>query len=97
MIAYTTLIQRNPAIRFSKLDDEYLALDAEAGFCYSLNPVSERIWGLIERPTTFGGLCAQLQREYTVDETTCQRDVDEVLTGLAEAGLVTLHDAPIAA
>jgi hypothetical protein len=97
MIDHTTLIQRNPAIVFSQLDEEYLALDAEAGFCYSLNPVSGRIWRLIEQPTTFIGLCAQLQQEYTVDETTCRRDVDEVLTGLAKAGLVTLNDAPIVA
>jgi hypothetical protein len=34
MIDHTTLIQRNPAIVFSQLDEEYLALDAEAGFCY---------------------------------------------------------------
>lgn len=93
----TTIIQRNSAILFSKLDDEYLALDAEAGFCYSLNTVSGRIWKLIEQPTTFGGLCAQLQQEYTVDEVTCRRDVDEVLTGLAEAGLVSIDAASITA
>lgn len=97
MLNHTTQIQRNPAILFSQLDDEYLALDAEAGFCYSLNPVSRRIWSLIEQPIAFDKLCTQLQQEYAVDEATCRRDVDEVLTGLTEAGLVTLHAAKIAA
>lgn len=93
----STLIQRNPAILFSKLDDEYLALDAEAGFCYSLNLVGGQIWDLIEQPTTFDKLCTQLQQEYVVDETTCRHDVEEVLIGLAKAGLVTIDAAPVTA
>lgn len=93
----TTLIQRNPAIIFSKLDEEYLALDAEAGFCYSLNLVSGRIWSLLEQPITFDKLCTQLRQEYVVDEATCRHDVDEVMTGLAQAGLVMINDAKTAA
>ena len=85
-----TIIQRNPTILFSQLDDEYLALDAEAGFCYSLNPVSGHIWNLIEQPITLEALCAQLQRDYRVDAATCRRDVSDVLTKLAKAGLVML-------
>ncbi len=88
---YETMLQRNSAILFSKLDDEYLALDAEAGFCYSLNPVSGHIWNLLEEPTTLGALCTQLRHAYTVDETTCRREVTEVLTKLASAGLVTIN------
>lgn len=86
-----TIIQHNPTVLFSKLDNEYLALDAEAGFCYSLNLVSGRIWQLIAEPTTLGALCAQLCHEFTVDAATCQRDLKAVLTKLASAGLVTIH------
>lgn len=85
-----TLLQRNSTILFSQLDDEYLALDAEAGFCYSLNPVGGRIWSLLEQPTPFGTLCAQLRHEYTVDAATCRRDVTEVVKKLRSAGLVTV-------
>ncbi len=91
-----TIIQRNSAILFSQLHDEYLALDAEAGFCYSLTLVTGSIWQLIEQPTTLADLCTQLRREYTVDEAVCRRDVGEVLTELAKAGLVMIH-APQAA
>ena len=93
---HTTIIQRNPAILFSQLGDEYLALDAEAGFCYSLNLVSGDIWRLIEQPTTIDTLCTQLEREYTVDKATCQRDVSEVLDKLAEAKLVMIHAPQVA-
>lgn len=92
-----TVIQRNPAILFSKLDDEYLALDAEAGFCYSLNLVSGHIWNLIEQPVTLAALCTQLQQDYRVDAATCQRDVSDVLAKLAKAGLVMLLAPQIAA
>jgi len=93
---HATIIQRNPAILFSKLDDEYLALDAEAGFCYSLNVVSGHIWNLIEEPITLAALCTQLQRDYKVDAVTCHRDVSEVLAKLAKAGLVMLLAPQIA-
>ena len=86
-----TVIDRNPAILFSQLDEEYLALDAEAGFCYSLNLVSGHIWHLLEQPTTVRALCTQLQRQYMVDDATCQQDVSDVLLQLADAGLVTIH------
>ncbi len=88
-----TVIKRNPTIHFSKLDEEYLALDAEAGFCYSLNLVGGHIWHLLEQPMALETLCAQLQREYTVDAATCHRDVSDVLTKLASAGVVMV-DAP---
>lgn len=90
-----TIIDRNPAILFSQLDEEYLALDAEAGFCYSLNLVSGQIWHLLEQPTTVSALCTQLQRQYMVDEATCQQDVRELLFQLADAGLVTMHVPPV--
>jgi len=86
-----TLLQRNATVLFSQLDDEYLALDADAGFCYSLNPVGGRIWHLLEQPMPFGTLCAQLQREYQVDAATCRRDVSEMLKKLRSAGLVTAN------
>lgn len=85
-----TLLQRNFTIHFAQLDDEYLALDADAGFCYSLNSVGGRIWRLLEEPTPFGALCAHLQREYTVDAATCRREVSELLKLLRHAGLVTV-------
>jgi hypothetical protein len=88
-----TIIQRNAAILFTKLDDEYLALDAEAGFCYSLNLVSGHIWNMLEQPTALGSLCTQLRHDYRVDQETCQRDVADLLTKLAQAGLVTLRAA----
>jgi hypothetical protein len=87
-IESTTTIQRGKDIPFSQLDDELLAIDSQAGYCYSLNETAGRVWDLIAAPTPVSEVCAQLRQEYVVDEETCQREVVAVLQGLCEAGLV---------
>jgi hypothetical protein len=76
------------------LDDDWLGLDAEGGYCISLNHVARRVWTLIEPPASVSRVCAQLRREYAVDEATCLSDVLETFERLADAGLVAVE--PIA-
>ncbi len=83
----TTILQRSKDIAFSQLDDELLALDAQAGYCYSLNETAGRVWDLIAAPVSIEAICAQLQREYAVDEPTCRGQVIALLQGLCDAGL----------
>jgi hypothetical protein len=45
---------------FSQLDDELLAIDAQAGYCYSLNETAGRVWDLIATPMSLDAICAQL-------------------------------------
>jgi hypothetical protein len=84
----TAVIQRGKDIPFSQLDDELLAIDAQAGYCYSLNETAGRVWNLIATPMSLEAICAQLRREYAVDEPTCRREVTALLQGLCDAGLV---------
>jgi hypothetical protein len=83
-----SIVQRGKDIPFSKLDDELLAIDAQAGYCYSLNETAGRVWDLIAAPTSFDAICAQLRREYAIDEPTCRNQVTTLLQGLCDAGLV---------
>jgi hypothetical protein len=89
------ILRRKKAIPFSQLDDELLAIDSQAGYCYALNETSGRIWDLMETPIDFDGLCSQLQREYVVDKDTCVREVTGFLEDLRKAGLVEIDDAPV--
>jgi hypothetical protein len=75
-------------VEFTLLDDDWLALDAEAAYCYSLNEAAMAIWRLIEQPTSVAALCTALRQQFAVDAQTCQNDVLEILNELAEAGLV---------
>jgi Coenzyme PQQ synthesis protein D (PqqD) len=88
-----TTFRRTKDIPFSQLDDELLAVDAAAGYCYSLNETAGRVWDLIATPLSLDAICAQLRREFAVDEQTCQSEVVALLEGLREAGLAQVNDA----
>lgn len=87
-----TLISRGKSLKFAKLDDEMLAIDAQAGHCYSLNETAGEIWGYIETPMTLAELCARLQSAHEVDAETCATDTIELLVKLHGAGLVKFND-----
>ncbi len=89
-----TVVRRVKDILFSQLDDELVAIDAQAGYCYSLNETAGRVWELIAAPISLSAICAQLCREYRVDEATCLREVSAMVEGLRKAGLVQIGDGP---
>jgi Coenzyme PQQ synthesis protein D (PqqD) len=83
-----TVVRRKVEPVFTKLDDELLALDAQAGQCYSLNDSAARVWDLIETPTQVSEVCERLTAEYDIGRETCVADVIELLGELREAGLI---------
>lgn len=87
-----SVVCRKSDVVFSKLDDELLAIDSQAGYCYSLNETAGRIWDLISVPVTVGDLCAQLGSEFAVDEHECRDEVFVLLRGLLESGLIQVVD-----
>jgi hypothetical protein len=87
-----TILQRGKDLPFSQLDDELLAIDPAGGYCYSLNETAGRVWDLLATPNSLGAICAQLQREYMVDEQTCHDDVSSLVQGLCDAGLVQVQN-----
>ena len=88
-----SIAQRLPGTEFSRLDDAYLAIDSEKGYCYSLNGTAGRVWELTEQPVMLADLCLQMQREFVVEEETCQRDVFTLVTSLHKAGLVQITES----
>lgn len=83
-----TQVWRSKEIFFSEIDEQVVALDAQAGYCYSLTGPGNRIWELIATPQTVADVCAQLQKEYSVDEATCFADVTAWLSELRAVGIV---------
>lgn len=88
----TTIISRT-SVPFSRFQDEAMAIDQRAGFCYSMNLPAARIWELIPGPTPVNDVCASLCREFAVDRQTCLEDVLQFLDTMQEAGLIQLSDA----
>ena len=89
-IGPSTLLHRAKDMPFSQLDDEFLAVDAQAGYCYALNETASRVWDLLAEPVSFGDLCTRLCREFAVAEAVCAREVKGLLRGLHEAVLVQI-------
>jgi hypothetical protein len=85
-----TIFTRKADVPFSQLDDELLAIDAQAGYCYSINETAGRVWSLIATPMSLEAICAQLQREYAVEEPTCRSEVTMLLQGLCDAEMVQI-------
>lgn len=85
-----SMVKRARNILFSKLDDEMLAIDGEAGYCYSLNESASRAWDLISCPTSVEAVCGQLCEEYSVDRETCEQHIIELFQHLREAGIVNI-------
>jgi hypothetical protein len=82
-----TIVKRAKDVLFSQLDDELLAIDAQAGYCYSLNETAGRVWELIATPMPISALCAQLRQEFAVDEAACQQETLALVQALYDAEL----------
>ncbi len=83
-----TRFSRSPRVHFGELHDEWLAIDADAGYCYSLNQTGGYVWQLLAQPVTVAEICAALCREFEVEMETCRRDVEALLGELEKRGLV---------
>lgn len=93
MITGTSRIRRRDAPLFTRLDDEMLGLDTQAGLAYSLNPSAGRVWELIESWSTIESICTALAQEYEVEPSTCLAEVTALLERLRDASLLDVEDA----
>ena len=89
-----TRVWRRKEVLFSEIDDQVIALDAQAGYCYSLTGPGNHIWELIETPQTVETVCAQLRQVYSVDEETCFSDVAAWIAELRDAGVIAITNQP---
>ena len=91
-ISERSIVCRNSAVAFSQLDDELLAIDAQAGYCYAINETAGRIWEILSESHSIVDLCTQLMQEYAVDEETCLKEVIPLVQKLHDSGLVQIKD-----
>jgi hypothetical protein len=91
------IVVRSASILGADVGQEFVALDAERGMCYSLNRVGSRVWQLISRPTRIETLCAQLVTEFNVDASICEEQTLSLLNQLNAEGLLTIEPDSIGA
>lgn len=88
-----TVVCRRRGPIFTRLDDELLGLDADAGVCFSLSGSGCRIWELIASPISLDSICECLMAELDVDRERCVADVLGFVTDLDKQGLLSVGAA----
>ena len=81
-------IEISPDVLFQEVGGETVLLDLESEHYFGLDAVGTRIWGLIGEGASVDGMVDTLLQEYEVERATLEADVAELLSRLAEAGLI---------
>jgi hypothetical protein len=89
-----TVVQRAPGITFEPFDNEWLAIDGAAGFCYSLNETAGRVWAQIEAPSSIRAVARQVCAQYAVEAAACEADVLSLVEQMREYRLVQVVAPP---
>ena len=75
------------------LDDEAVILSLKKGEYYSLNPLGNRIWSLIQKPVKVSKVRDTLLEEFDIDKETCEEDLLSLLRDLNNEGLIVIEDS----
>ena len=73
-----------------ELDGETVLLDLASESFFGLDEVSTRVWQLLQTGGDRAGVIDTLLEEYDVGREVLEKDVGDLLTRLADAGLITL-------
>jgi hypothetical protein len=76
---------------FRELDGEAVILQLEAGMYYGLDPVGTRLWQLIEVHGQLRPVLDAALQEFDVAADVLERDLMELVAGLAEKHLVVVQ------
>lgn len=74
----------------TKIQQDVVLLDAEAGKYYGFDAIGSDIWARLETPVSLGALCQDLSEAYAGDATVIRRDVVALLEQLVGAGLAEI-------
>jgi Coenzyme PQQ synthesis protein D (PqqD) len=80
----------------AKVGDDLVMMSAQRGNYLGLSEVGARIWEIIEMPSAFDAVCAQIEQEYEVEQDVCRAEVETFLNELVKHGAITLDPPPAA-
>jgi hypothetical protein len=72
----------------SRIQEEIVFFDPEAGKYYATGTVGAEIWEFLEAPKTFSAICEHLLDVYDIDEATCKNEVSAFLKDMIDARMV---------
>jgi len=76
------------------LQGESVLLDLKSGVYFGLDAVGTRIWTLLQDRRNLQAVLQELLSEYEVSEETCAHDLMDLVSAMAEKGLVQTEPCP---
>jgi hypothetical protein len=80
-------------VLFQELEGESVLLNLQSERYYGLDDIGTRLWQLLAENGDVAAACEQLVKEYDVEEDILRQDVAQLITKMADAGLVQLDGA----
>lgn len=80
--------RRRPQIAWVQLDGEAVLYDEESGDVHVLNPTGAIVWECLDGSITVAEVVGDLEAAYGDTTGTIRRDVMQLVTTLADAGLL---------
>ena len=90
-VTFGSVLQRSADVLYQEVGGEAVLLDLASEQYYGLDPVGNRIWGLVDGEATLGSIHATLIVEYDADPGQIGEDLLSLVQSLAEAGLVRVN------
>ena len=81
---------QNKKIIQSKIGEEVVMMDMDSGFYFGLNSVASAIWTKLVNEITLDALVEEMLKEYAVEKTVCERDINELLEELLEKKIIRI-------
>ena len=78
----------SPEVLFQEVSGEIVLLDLASESYFGLDEIGARIWALLNEEKAMGQILEVLLEEYEVDRARLEKDVNELLENLLEAGLI---------
>ncbi len=72
-----------------RLDDRFVVVNLRTNRIYELNETASVLWELLETEADSAELVSAMVEQFDVESDTVQREVDDTLRVLTDAGLVT--------
>jgi len=79
---------KQPGFAAANLGEELAVLNLASGSYLGFNATAAHLWRLLDQPKTLPELVAAMTVEFNVDEAQCRTELEALLGGLSQAGLI---------
>lgn len=86
-----TILSRNERILTNEIGTETVMMSIDEGRYYGLNKTGNYIWRILEKPLSFGDLCANVAAEFNLTERQCKEDVEPFIEELTKEKILKVR------